>query len=79
MESAVEQNPRPFVERRGGGAGPRPNGVAERRQFTASVDSLRPEVAELASAVDGYKLAHHRRFITFDELYDVIASLGYHK
>ena len=34
---------------------------------------------ELASAIDLYKLSHHRRFITFEELYDVMVSLGYHK
>ncbi len=38
-----------------------------------------PEVVELAEAVDQYKLRHRRRFITFEELFDVMASLGYHK
>jgi hypothetical protein len=33
----------------------------------------------LAQAIDQYKLRHRRRFITFEELYDVMASLGYHK
>jgi hypothetical protein len=51
----------------------------ERRQFSNSHDSMRPEVAELAEAIDQYKLRHRRRFITFEELYDVIATLGYHK
>jgi hypothetical protein len=78
MESVIEQNARPFVDRRNT-AGGRSNGGPERRQFTASIDSLRPEAAELASAVDRYKLEHHRRFITFEELYDVITELGYHK
>jgi hypothetical protein len=77
METVLEQNTRPFVDRRGGGE--RPLGVPERRQFRASVNTTRPEVAELASAVDGYKLQNHRRFITYDELYDVIARLGYVK
>ena len=40
---------------------------------------MRPEVSELAEAIDAYKLQHRRRFITFEELYDVIVSLGYHK
>ena len=52
---------------------------AERRQFTPSYDSNRPEVNELARAVDEYKMRHRRRFITFEELYDVILSLGYHQ
>ena len=34
---------------------------------------------ELAEAVDNYKLRHRRRFITYEELYDVMASLGYHR
>ncbi len=34
---------------------------------------------ELALAIDQYKLRHHRRFITYDELLGVIQSLGYHK
>jgi hypothetical protein len=55
-----------------------PPGV-ERRQFSPSYDSSRPEVNELARAVDQYKLTHRRRFITFEELYDVIVSLGYHQ
>ena len=54
-------------------------GVAERRQFSDSRNSDRPEVDELATAVDQYKLRHRRRFITFEELYEVMASLGYHK
>jgi hypothetical protein len=36
-------------------------------------------VNELAQAVDQYKLMHRRRFITFEELYDLIVALGYHR
>jgi len=56
----------------------RPGGT-ERRQFVDSRATFRPEVIELAEAVDRYKLVHRRRFITFEELYDVIAELGYRK
>jgi hypothetical protein len=66
-----------FVERRATAGARAPGG--ERRQFVDSRQNLRPEVQELATAVDQYKLLHRRRFITFDELYDVIAGLGYHK
>lgn len=52
---------------------------AERRQFADGRADARPEVKELAEAVDQYKLRHRRRFITFEELYDVMASLGYRK
>ena len=34
---------------------------------------------ELAAAVDRYKLENRRRFITYAELYDVMASLGYER
>ena len=51
----------------------------ERRQFRDGRQSGRPEVAELAEAVDQYKVKNRRRFITFEELFDVMAGLGYHK
>lgn len=51
----------------------------ERRQFQDGNRSSRPEVAEFADAVDEYKIANRRRFITFDELFDVMVTLGYHK
>ena len=69
--------PSEFVDRRQN-SGPRREG-SERRQFVDSRQSFRPEVIELAEAVDQYKLRHRRRFITFEELYDVIAGLGYRK
>lgn len=67
-----------FIDRRrpNGNGGP---GGYERRQFADARNSGRPEVDELAQAVDQYKLRHRRRFITFEELYEVMASLGYHK
>lgn len=66
-----------FVDRRS-----KPNGEApgvERRQFRDGNRSVRPEVTEFADAVDDYKIRNRRRFITFEELFDVMASLGYHK
>jgi hypothetical protein len=67
----------PFVDRRQTGSLRKDGG--ERRQFVDSRQTFRPEVIELAEAVDQYKLRHRRRFITFEELYDVLASLGYRK
>jgi hypothetical protein len=49
----------------------------ERRQFANSHGELSPEAAELAHAIDGYKLRHRRRFITYEEMLDVVKSLGY--
>ena len=48
-------------------------------QYADSRDSLPAEVAELSQAIDRYKLMHRRRFITVQELYQVVAGLGYHK
>lgn len=77
MQTLTEQNSRPFVDRRGTGGSC--EGAPERRQFRSTPNTSRPEVAELANAIDSYKARHRRRFITFDELFDVMAELGYHK
>ena len=66
-----------FVDRRSGQG--RKDGVSERRQFRDSRTAQRPEVTELAEAIDNYKLLHRRRFITFEELYDVVVELGYRR
>ena len=78
MEHVVEQKPPVFADRRGP-AGDGPSNGVERRQFSDSSVGGNPDAMELAEAVDQYKLRHRRRFITFEELYDVIAELGYHK
>ncbi|HWB09024.1 MAG TPA: hypothetical protein VG826_07360 [Pirellulales bacterium] len=51
----------------------------ERRQFADSYEGLSPGAQELAVAIDSYKLAHRRRFITYEEMLGVVKSLGYHK
>ena len=53
--------------------------ICERRQFANSHEGLSPEAAELAQAIDGYKLRHRRRFITYEEMLAVVKSLGYHR
>lgn len=78
MQPVIEQKPVEFVDRRQTASEGRANGP-ERRQFSNSYSSDRPEVNELAEAIDQYKLRHRRRFITFEELYDVMRGLGYHK
>ena len=77
VQSPLVQNGPAFTDRRQA-SGARKEG-GERRQFVDSRRTFRPEVIELAEAVDQYKLRHRRRFITFEELYDVIAELGYSK
>ncbi len=67
-----------FVDRRSFDPGVgRPD--RERRQFTNSHDELSPEAHALATAIDEYKLVHRRRFITYEEMLNVVKSLGYHK
>jgi hypothetical protein len=67
-----------FVDRRGHAAvGDQP--LFERRQFANSYEELSPDAAELARAIDGYKVQHRRRFVTFEEMLSVIKSLGYSK
>ena len=82
MHATLEQQPStpalPFVDRRRAADTASPEG-RERRQFQDSRAAGRPEVNEFAAAVDLYKIAHRRRFITFEELFDVMVSLGYHK
>ena len=77
MQQTLEQKLTNYVDRRTSDdvrtAG------SDRRQFVDSRSALRPEVVELAEAVDQYKLRHRRRFITFEELYDVMVGLGYQK
>lgn len=51
----------------------------ERRQFTNSHEELSPDALELARAIDGYKLRHRRRFITYEEMLSIVKSLGYNR
>lgn len=82
MSQVLEESMSPtmpgFVERRNAAAGEQSPGV-ERRQFGNSHEELSPEAAELARAIDQYKLVHRRRFITFEEMLSVVKSLGYHR
>jgi hypothetical protein len=75
--SFVTEAPIPFVDRRS--PLPADSPIRERRQFTNSHEELSPDAAELAHAIDGYKLMHRRRFIDFEEMLGVIKSLGYRK
>jgi hypothetical protein len=64
----------PFADRRQQtGSGER----GERRQFGNSYHDLSPEGQQLAEAIDAYKVDHHRRYITTDELLGVLGRLGY--
>lgn len=51
----------------------------ERRQFSNSYEGLSPAAAELALTIDRYKMSNRRRFITYEEILEVITSLGYSK
>jgi hypothetical protein len=65
-----------FLDRRGP-AQTAEQPLFERRQFANSYDELSPDAADLARAIDGYKVQHRRRFVTFEEMLSVIKSLGY--
>jgi hypothetical protein len=76
MPSTATLAPESFLNRRNpssSGATP----AIERRQFANSYEELSPDAAELARAIDGYKVQHRRRFVTFEEMLAVIKSLGY--
>ncbi len=78
MNHIAEVSPSSFIDRRGhlpGMVGP----ARERRQFTNSHEGLSPAAHELAVAIDEYKSVHRRRFITYEEMLNVIQSLGYAK
>ena len=77
QQTATVEN-QSFVDRREASTN---TGVAgfERRQFRDGNRSSRPEVAEFADAIDEYKVTHRRRFVTFEELFDVMSGLGYHR
>ena len=65
----------PFVDRRRSGqssAAPE----SERRQFSNSHQNLSLPAQELAQAIDSYKLNNRRRFITCEEMLEVILALG---
>ncbi len=78
MSQAIESPTADFIDRRTPAV---PSGapIVERRQFADSHDGLSPDAAELANAIDEYKLLHRRRFITCEEILGVVTSLGYHK
>ena len=78
FEPSMPQTQIPFVDRRSSMSDTESSG-SERRQFGNSHEGLSPEAAELAKAIDQYKLYHRRRFITFEEMLAVVKSLGYHR
>jgi hypothetical protein len=76
MSASATASPGTFLDRRG----PVHQGEQlpfERRQFANTYEELSPDAAELARAIDSYKVQHRRRFITFEEMLAVMKSLGY--
>jgi len=67
----------PFVDRRSYDPGVGMP-ARERRQFTNSHSELSDDARQLAQAIDQYKLTHRRRFITDEEMLNIVKSLGYH-
>ncbi len=78
LQSAeVETSSDSFVDRRQESAGGLP--ARERRQFSNSYSNLSNDAAELANAIDSYKASNRRRFINYEEMLEVVKSLGYSK
>ncbi len=65
----------PFVDRRSASGSTRRG--SERRQFGSSHTGLSEAGRELAVAIDQYKIQHHRRYLTCDEMLRVLSHLGY--
>lgn len=70
------QTPADFVDRRQSNDG---SPGVERRQFGNSHDGLSADARELAEAIDAYKVRNHRRFVTFEEMLQVMHDLGYRR
>lgn len=70
--------PTNFVDRRNL-ANPANRNGHERRQFSDSHSELSDDAAELGRAMDSYKVTRRRRFINYEEMLEVIRSLGYRK
>lgn len=68
----------PFPDRRRNPSAVGESG-SERRQFGNSHAHLPPGARELGLAIDRYKLEHRRRFVTYEEMYEIMLSLGYSK
>jgi len=51
----------------------------ERRQFGSNYSELTAAGAELGKAIDSYKVAHRRRYVTYDEILVVLETLGYER
>lgn len=78
MSLPTENLPEVFVDRRQASQLPAQQG-GERRQFGNSHAQLSPDARQLAEAIDNYKLQNRRRFITFEEMLNVIHALGYRR
>jgi len=78
VSQELETAPATFVDRRSYDVSFR-SPAYERRQFSNSHEGLSPEALDLAQAIDGYKLRHRRRFITYEEMLSLIKSLGYQR
>jgi hypothetical protein len=76
MSSTLVTEEMAFIDRRNA-SDPVEGPGRERRQFVNSYEELSPEAAELARAIDTYKLSHRRRFINFEEMLAIFKSLGY--
>lgn len=73
------QKGKSFIDRRATPETDGENRRPERRQFGSSHSGLSEDGRELALAIDQYKVKYHRRYLTCDEMLQVLTSLGYSK
>jgi len=78
MSQGLDSAMNPFMDRRNYEL-PAQSPARERRQFADGHEGLSDEAAELAKAIDEYKLRHRRRFITYEEMLSVVKTLGYRR
>lgn len=76
-QAAETVGTRPFADRRSQTTAV--PAASERRQFGNSHHGLSDDGRELALAIDRYKLENHRRYLTCDEMIQVLGELGYSK
>lgn len=79
MATFQDGNSENFVDRRATDGSTASAPGVERRQFTNSHAGLSPDARELAEAIDAYKIKNRRRYVTYEEMLQVIQEVGYVK
>ena len=76
MIQELATSPEFFVDRRANDVSDR-SPAFDAGSFPIRMKNFRPRPSNWPCAIDGYKLRHRRRFITYEEMLSVVKSLGY--